>query len=104
LRDRCKALWRTRTADALLIIGSTLGYPAAALDCCPTAAAAVKITSATALGCETLIMCEPSASVIVAPARSAVERITSVPAALSPVARTVQADKDFDAGGPAGAF
>lgn len=49
-----------------------------------------------------MITCEPSASVIVAPARSAMERITSVPAALSPVATTAQAGKAFQAGGPDG--
>jgi hypothetical protein len=47
-----------------------------------------------------MITCEPSASAIVAPARSAMERITSVPAALSPVATTVQAGEDFQAGRP----
>src|SRR5206468_2863837 len=50
----------------------------------------------------TMITCEPSASVMVAPARSAMERITSVPAALSPVATTAQAGEDFQAGGPDG--
>ena len=37
----------------------------------------------TTCGCEIMIMREPSTSVIVAPARSAIERTTSVPAALS---------------------
>jgi len=47
------------------------------------AAIAVRITSVTACGCEIIITCEPSTSVIVAPARWALERTTSVPAALS---------------------
>jgi hypothetical protein len=48
-------------------------------------------TSVTASGCETMITWEPSTSVMVAPARSAIERTTSVPAALSRVnERTVQ--------------
>src|SRR4051794_22097963 len=67
-----------------------------------TAAAAALITSATTSGRETMITCEPSASVIVAPARSAMERITSVPAALSELASTVHDGSDFHAGGPDG--
>ena len=55
-----------------------------------TAAAASRITSVTASGCEIMITWEPSTSVILAPARSAIERTTSVPAALSPVATTAQ--------------
>jgi hypothetical protein len=55
-----------------------------------TAAAAVFITSATTSGREIMITCEPSTSVMVAPARSAIERTTSVPAALSGDASTVQ--------------
>jgi hypothetical protein len=66
------------------------------------AAAAVRITSATTSGWETITTCEASTSVIVAPARSAIERITSVPAALSAVATTAQDGVDFQAGGPAG--
>ena len=61
-------------------------------------AAAVNITSATAAGWETMSRCEPSASVMVAPARSAMERVRSVPAALSPVATTAQADGRLQAG------
>jgi hypothetical protein len=38
---------------------------------------------------------------MVAPARTAIERMTSAPAALSPVATTVQEGKFFQAGGPA---
>ena len=49
-----------------------------------------------------MITCEPSASVMVAPARWAMERITSAPAALSPVATTAQVGRDFQAGGPEG--
>src|ERR687888_2052815 len=67
-----------------------------------TAAAAVLITSATASGREIMITCEPSTSVMVAPARSAIDRTTSVPAALSGDARTVQDGRDFQAGGPDG--
>ncbi len=47
-----------------------------------------------------MITWEPSTSVIVAPARSAIERTTSVPAALSPVATTAQQGKSFQAGAP----
>src|SRR4029450_1844759 len=65
-------------------------------------AAAVSITSATASGREIMITCEPSTSVIVAPARSAIDRTTSVPAALSGDASTVQDGSDFQAGGPDG--
>src|SRR6195256_1975098 len=60
------------------------------------------ITSATSSGWETMITCEPSASVIVAPARSAMDRTTSVPAARSLVASTVQDGRYFQAGGPDG--
>ena len=49
-----------------------------------------------------MITCEPSTSVMVAPARSAIERTTSVPAALSPVATTAQDGRRFHAGGPFG--
>ena len=65
-----------------------------------TAAAAVLITSATASGREIMITCEPSTSVMVATARSAIDRTTSVPAARSGDARTVQDGSDFQAGGP----
>ena len=68
----------------------------------PTVATASRITSVTAWGCEIMITCEPSTSVIVAPARSAIERITSVPAALSPVATTAHDGRSFHAGGPDG--
>src|SRR5206468_2884354 len=37
-----------------------------------------------------------------APARSAMDRTTSLPAALSPVATTAQDGRDFHAGGPDG--
>src|SRR3954470_13297596 len=49
-----------------------------------------------------MITCEPSTSVMVAPARSAIDRTTSVPAALSGDASTVQDGSDFQAGGPDG--
>src|SRR5829696_1214818 len=78
------------------------GYPTTPAGARSTAAAAVMMTSATASGCETMITCEPSASVIAAPARSAMERTTSAPPALSPVATTAQDGKDFHAGGPDG--
>jgi len=65
-----------------------------------TAVAAVRITSATASGRETMMTFEPSVSMVVAPACSAVERITSVPAALSRDATTAQDGEDFHAGGP----
>src|SRR5262249_39547194 len=67
-----------------------------------TLAIAVSITSVTACGWEIMITCDPSTSVIVAPARSAMERTTSVPAALSPVATTAHEGNDFHAGGPEG--
>src|SRR6478735_3174886 len=67
-----------------------------------TAAAAVLITSATTSGREIMITCEPSTSVMVAPARSAIDRTTSVPAALSADATTAQDGSDFQAGGPHG--
>src|SRR5438105_1475860 len=63
---------------------------------------ALKMTSATTWVCETIMTCEPSTSVIVAPARSAIERTTSVPAALSPVATTAQLGRVFHAGRPFG--
>ncbi len=47
-----------------------------------------------------MITCEPSSSVIVAPARSAIERTTSVPAALSAVATTAHDGRCFHAGAP----
>ncbi len=47
-----------------------------------------------------MITCEPSTSVIVEPARSAIERMTSAPAALSPVATTVHEGSLFQAGAP----
>src|SRR5262245_28787324 len=60
----------------------------------------MRIASATASGSETMTTCEPSSSVIVAPARSAIDLVRSVPAALSPVATTAQDGNDFHAGGP----
>src|SRR4029453_18870991 len=56
------------------------------------------IPSATASGWETMITCEPSSSVIVAPARSAIERVRSAPAALSPLETTARAGRVFQAG------
>jgi hypothetical protein len=67
-----------------------------------TAAAAGLITSAATSGRELMITCEPVTSVMVAPARSAIDRTTSVPAALSGDASTVQDGSDFQAGGPDG--
>jgi hypothetical protein len=63
------------------LLGPGSCQPPAAAAWGATAAAAVRITSATTSGWETMITCEPSASVIVAPARSAIERTRSVPAA-----------------------
>ena len=56
--------------------------------------------SVTAPGWEIMITCEPSSSTMSAPARSAIERMTSAPAALSPVATTAQDGSVFQAGGP----
>ena len=56
----------------------------------------------TTCGCEIMITWEPSTSVIVAPARLAMARMTSLPAALSPVATTAQAGKALQAGTPDG--
>ena len=56
------------------------------------------MTFVTASGCEIMITWEPSISVIVAPARSAIERTTSVPAALSAVATTAHDGRCFHAG------
>src|SRR5205807_3488126 len=67
-----------------------------------TAATALRITSVTTCGCEIMITWEPSTSVIVAPARLAMARMTSLPAALSPVATTAQEGKVFQAGTPDG--
>src|SRR5215471_3755360 len=47
-----------------------------------------------------MITCDPTSSVIVAPARWAIERTTSVPAALSPVATTAQLGNVLQAGRP----
>src|SRR5207237_877576 len=65
-------------------------------------ASAPRMTSATIWGCEIMITCDPSTSVMVAPARSAIERTTSVPAALSAVATTAQLGNVFQAGRPLG--
>ena len=51
-------------------------------------------------GYETMITCDPSTSVIDAPARSAIERVRSAPAALSAVATTAHDGRSFHAGGP----
>src|SRR5262249_2527625 len=58
------------------------------------------ITSVTASGCDSMITCEPSISVMSALARSAIERTRSAPAALSPVATTAHVGSFFQAGGP----
>src|SRR5215212_6943585 len=67
-----------------------------------TAASAVRITSTTTCGCDIIITWEPSTSVIVAPARSAMERTASVPITLSPLATTAQDGRFFQAGTPVG--
>lgn len=56
----------------------------------------------TAWGWLTMTTWEASTSVIVAPARSAIRRTTSLPAALSPVATTAQDGSVFQAGAPLG--
>jgi hypothetical protein len=57
----------------------------------------------TTSGCDIMGTCEaPSTSVIVAPARSAIERTTSEPAALSPVGTTAQDGRFLQAGTPLG--
>src|SRR3954447_11295121 len=58
------------------------------------------MTSTTTWGWATNRTWEPSCSVIVAPARIAIERTTSAPAALSPVDTTAQDGRVFHAGGP----
>jgi hypothetical protein len=63
-------------------------------------ARAASMTSVTAWGWEIMITCEPSTSVMVAPARWAWARTASVPAALSLVATTAQHGSFFHAGGP----
>ena len=55
----------------------------------------------TTWGCEIMITWEPSTSVIVAPARLAMARMTSLPAALSPVATTAQEGKALPGRHPA---
>ena len=62
--------------------------------------AAVTMTSVTVCGWEIMITCEPSTSVMSAPARLAIDRTTSAPAALSPVATTAQDGRFRQAGGP----
>jgi hypothetical protein len=47
-----------------------------------------------------MMTCEPSISVIFAPARTAIERVMSAPAALSRVATTAHEGLSFHAGGP----
>src|SRR4029453_6887116 len=64
-----------------------------------TAWTAFLITSATAWGCETMITCEPSTSVISAPARCAIDRTMSVPIVLSEVATTAPHGDVSHAGG-----
>ncbi len=60
------------------------------------------ITSVTASGWETMTTCEPATSVIMAPARCAIERVRSAPAARSPVATTAHDGRSFQAGAVAG--
>src|SRR6476646_1404356 len=67
----------------------------------PTAAwAAFTMWSVTACGWEIMITCEPSTSTMSAPARRAIDRTRSAPAALSPVATTAQDGSFLQAGGP----
>jgi hypothetical protein len=68
----------------------------------PTAWIACRIRSVTARGWEIMITWEPSTSTTVAPARWAMDRTTSLPAALSPVATTAQDGNRFQAGAPFG--
>jgi hypothetical protein len=49
-----------------------------------------------------MITWEPSTPTMSAPARSAIERTTSVPAALSPVAMTAHEGRSFQPGAPDG--
>src|SRR5262249_14881385 len=72
-------------------------WPAAA-----TAATALRMTSVTTWGCDIMITWEPPISVMVALARSAIQRTTSLPAAWSPVATTAQEGKLFQVGRPDG--
>jgi hypothetical protein len=65
-----------------------------------TARAAVTMRSVTACGWEIMITCEPSTSTMSAPARRAIERTRSAPAALSPVATTAQDGNLLQAGAP----
>ena len=65
---------------------------------CPTAPTASMITFVTASGCETMITWEPSSSLIVAPARSGIERTTPALAALSPDATTVHEGRSLPCG------
>src|ERR1043165_9498574 len=56
--------------------------------------------SVTACGWEIMITCEPSTSMMSAPARRAMDRTRSAPAALSPVATPAQDGSFLQAGGP----
>src|SRR3954451_22471477 len=67
-----------------------------------TAATARRITSATACGWEMKETCEPSISVMIMPARCAMDLTTSLPAALSHVATAAQHGRELHAGGPVG--
>src|SRR3954451_4956644 len=67
-----------------------------------TATTAWRITSATACGWEMKATCEPSISVMIMPARCAMDLTTPLPAALSPVATAAQHGSDLHAGGPFG--
>src|SRR3712207_7521547 len=60
------------------------------------------MTSVTTCGCDTMITWEPSASVTAAPARAAMVRRTSLPAALSPVGMTAQDGRLCHAGAEVG--
>src|SRR4051794_31412132 len=66
----------------------------------PTACSAERMTSLTWPGREIMIRCEPSSSTISALARFASDRITSAPAALSPVATTAQLGRFLHAATP----
>jgi hypothetical protein len=65
-----------------------------------TSLSARRITSATSCGCDIMGTCEASTSVIVAPARSAMERTTLAPAALSLIGTTAQEGSFLQAGTP----
>jgi transposase InsO family protein len=68
----------------------------------PTAAAAARIASIVTWGCDTIDTCEPATSVIVAPARSAIERCVPGGMTRSSVPTTAQLGRPDHAGLPDG--